>query len=269
MRNILKTFALVFLFVGMMSTMLCPHSFVRAEKKPYTLSTSLGFGGILLQWDEMEEAKHGYCIYKMDFQKGKYQPFPLTDFPILQTHHVTTKELEKGSLYCFKVYPVGADYKQIDDIRTSESCIEYTSCFHTLILQIGSTKAAIDFDEFLLDVAPCIMHDRTFVPFRAILETIRADIEWIAADKRIHIVYAPKDESSIDLELQIGNPIAVLNGKSVAIDSNDPNVVPCVQNGRTLIPLRFVGESLQLPIQWLPDTKEIWLCYEEALGEDY
>jgi hypothetical protein len=269
MRHILQTFALVFLFVVITSNFLVPISFVHAEKKPYTLTASLGFGGILLQWDEMAEAKHGYCIYKMDFQKGEYQSFPLTDFPVLQTHHVTTKELNKGSLYCFKVYPVGSDYKEIKEIHTNESCIEYTSCFHTLILQIGSTKAAIDFEEFSLDVAPCIMYDRTFVPFRAILETIRADIEWIAADKKIHILYAPKPDTSIELELQIGNPTAVLNGKPVAIDPSDPNVVPCVQNGRTLIPLRFVGESLQLPIQWWPDTKEIWLCYEEPDEENH
>ncbi|HPJ12983.1 MAG TPA: copper amine oxidase N-terminal domain-containing protein [Caldisericia bacterium] len=267
MKSTLRTFSLVFILLCLLCTLINPvvtqcRTIKTTAASSYTLSTKLGFGGILLQWTEMPEAKHGYFIYKMDLRKGRYQSFPLTDFPILETSHITTKELDIGQLYCFTVYPVGEDYKKIDTIHTNESCIEYTSCQHTLVLQIGSHTAIVDCDEISLDAAPTILYDRTFVPFRIILEAIGADIEWLPIEKKIKILYS-LSENPIEIELQIGNPQAILNGEVVQIDPNDPAVVPCIQNGRTLIPLRFVGEALQMPIEWFGETKKIWLFFEK------
>ena len=51
------------------------------------------------------------------------------------------------------------------------------------------------------------------------------------------------------LNLWIGKNAAEIDGESVSIDTN-PAVVPVISYGRTLLPLRFVAESLGLDIQW-------------------
>ena len=58
----------------------------------------------------------------------------------------------------------------------------------------------------------------------------------------------------------ISKNVATLNGKSVNIDS-DSRVVPIIRSGRTLLPLRFVAESLALDVQWDAATQTITITY--------
>jgi len=46
------------------------------------------------------------------------------------------------------------------------------------------------------------------------------------------------------------------------IDPSNPNVVPEITNSRTMVPLRFVAESLGCEVEWLPDTKSIRITYQ-------
>ncbi len=59
------------------------------------------------------------------------------------------------------------------------------------------------------------------------------------------------------IELWICDPMAKINGKEVAIDPDDKNVFPIIQNDRTLIPLRFVAEVFNCNVTWDNDEKKI------------
>ncbi|PKM45467.1 MAG: hypothetical protein CVV03_06625 [Firmicutes bacterium HGW-Firmicutes-8] len=50
-----------------------------------------------------------------------------------------------------------------------------------------------------------------------------------------------------------------MNGTSLAIDSANPKVVPVAVNGRTMVPLRFVAESLGIDVQYDDATRKITL----------
>ncbi len=90
------------------------------------------------------------------------------------------------------------------------------------------------------DVLPIIQEGRTLVPFRAIAEVLGADVSWEAASQT---VTATRNGSTI--VLQIGNKIAWVNGNPIMLD-----VPPALLAGRTLIPLRFFGESLGAEVDW-------------------
>lgn len=67
----------------------------------------------------------------------------------------------------------------------------------------------------------------------------------------------PAQSNSIktfSLTLSLGNNIAQINGKSVTMDVA-PYLHP--QSNRTMLPIRFIGESLGAQVQWLSATKEI------------
>lgn len=48
---------------------------------------------------------------------------------------------------------------------------------------------------------------------------------------------------------------AKVNGIYKTIDSNNPNVVPIIINGRTMLPLRFIAENLSCIVDW--DSKNM------------
>ena len=57
--------------------------------------------------------------------------------------------------------------------------------------------------------------------------------------------------------LQIGNANASVNGQDKYIDPQNLKVVPEIINSRTMLPLRFVAESLGCDVDWDNTTKTI------------
>lgn len=94
-----------------------------------------------------------------------------------------------------------------------------------------------------------IINSRTMVPMRKIFELLGASIEWNGENQT---VLAIKDD--ILIKLQIGNEIAELtkDGKTekVKLDSK-----PVIVNNRTLVPLRFISESLEKQVGWDAQNK--------------
>src|SRR5689334_15933059 len=50
--------------------------------------------------------------------------------------------------------------------------------------------------------------------------------------------------------LKLNEPAAFINGVKKSIDSTNQSVTPFEENGRTLVPLRFIGESLGTNVFW-------------------
>lgn len=93
-----------------------------------------------------------------------------------------------------------------------------------------------------------ILNSRTMVPLRKIFEVLGCEMEW-HPDTRT--VIAKKGENEI--QLQIDNPIAIQkkNGveKEIKLDA-----APVIVNNRTLVPLRFIAESLEKQVGWDAST---------------
>jgi len=55
--------------------------------------------------------------------------------------------------------------------------------------------------------------------------------------------------------MSIEQPICYRWGQQTYIDESNPAVVPVIRNNRTLVPLRFLAESLQADVQWNGKTQ--------------
>lgn len=97
------------------------------------------------------------------------------------------------------------------------------------------------------DVKPFIEEGRTLVPFRALAETIGAQVEWNAESRKVTVL---KDNKVV--EMTLGSKLALVDGKQVTLE-----VPPQIVNGRTVVPLRFVGESLDADVNYDADTEII------------
>lgn len=65
----------------------------------------------------------------------------------------------------------------------------------------------------------------------------------------------------VNIKLYIGRNIASVNGVNKYIDPDRPAVVPVLKTdssagGYTMVPIRFIGESLGLTVDWLPETRQ-------------
>ncbi|MGC8758094.1 MAG: copper amine oxidase N-terminal domain-containing protein, partial [Caldisericaceae bacterium] len=64
------------------------------------------------------------------------------------------------------------------------------------------------------------------------------------------------------IELWIDKNTALVNGEYKLIDSTNPKVTPIViPPGRTMLPIRFIAESLGCLVEWNGDLKEVKITY--------
>lgn len=114
-------------------------------------------------------------------------------------------------------------------------------------LQIGSKDVKIKDSNLQLDVAPSIINGRTMVPIRFIGEALNATFTWDGDTQQVTFIMGDKT-----IILFINESFGLVNGRKVELD-----VPPLIQNGRTLVPLRFVSENLELYIKYIEETKSI------------
>ncbi|MGE5560736.1 MAG: N-acetylmuramoyl-L-alanine amidase [Chloroflexota bacterium] len=91
------------------------------------------------------------------------------------------------------------------------------------------------------DVPAQLIGERTMVPARAVFETLGAKVGWIDASRTVTVDYLDHAVS-----VRIGVRTATVDGRSVQLD-----VAPVIVGDRTLVPLRFIAESIGARVGWI------------------
>lgn len=97
------------------------------------------------------------------------------------------------------------------------------------------------------DVQPVMINGRVLVPVRGVFEHMNSHVEW---DKDLRMVTAHHGSDTI--ALPINSYSATVNGRSVRLDSP-----ATIHRGRTMVPLRFLSESLGAGVEWIADTRTV------------
>jgi hypothetical protein len=71
-------------------------------------------------------------------------------------------------------------------------------------------------------------------------------------------IFADEINDLLTIKLKIGSKSAFVNEDQKVLDAP-----PIIQNGRTLVPLRFIGESLGADITYTKETQEIILKFTD------
>lgn len=97
------------------------------------------------------------------------------------------------------------------------------------------------------DTDPIIEKSRVLVPMREIFECLGAELSW---DKENNTVSGTKGSTTVTLK--IGDTVGYINGKPVNLD------VPAkIKNSRTIVPVRFIAESLNADVTWDDESKTV------------
>lgn len=165
-------------------------------------------------------------------------------------HHVCL--ILAAALFFSLVMPLMAlaDHKNTDGVEVS------------IHMQLGSSKASINHERYILEQPPLVVNGRSMVPLRFFTEALGAGVTWNAADRSVHV-----ENGDISATLYINNRKATVNGKVVTLDA-----APMILSGRTLVPVKFISEVLGYKVEWLESSKTIiisgFVAKEHALVAD-
>ena len=87
---------------------------------------------------------------------------------------------------------------------------------------------------------PMMVDSRVLIPLRGVFEKLGATVQWRDADQSVQA-----KKCFITILLKIGSTTAVANDLDMHLD-----VPPMVIQGRTLVPIRFVSETLGAKVTW-------------------
>lgn len=111
----------------------------------------------------------------------------------------------------------------------------------------GAVDLYVDTTKVETDAPPTVVDGRTLVPVRAIFESIGATVTWDAATST-----ATGIRGDVIVSIQIDNTTAYVNGEPRTLD------VPAqLINNRTMVPARFISESMGCDVTWHQETETV------------
>ncbi len=104
------------------------------------------------------------------------------------------------------------------------------------------------------DVSPIIFSGRTLVPVRVISESLGADVAWDPSEKKVTLT-----KNADVVTLTVDRKEVYRNGARLP----DLDVPARIAGGRTMVPVRFIGEALGAMVQWDEATRTVALTFTE------
>jgi oligopeptide transport system substrate-binding protein len=95
------------------------------------------------------------------------------------------------------------------------------------------------------------MGDRVYVPLRGVLERIGADVKW---NPNRRVVVARQGDTVVRLP---AGEFATVNGRRVSLDAP-----AYVENGGTMVPLRFLSETFGAQVRWNAGDREVRISHD-------
>jgi hypothetical protein len=117
-----------------------------------------------------------------------------------------------------------------------------------VVLKIGSNIMLVNGKSVTIE-KPYLKNNTTMVPLRVITASYGANVSWESKTKTVTIKYGSKT-----IQLKIGNRQAYVNGKATLLA-----VAPEIKNNLTMVPIRFVAETLGTVVTYDAKTKSITL----------
>jgi hypothetical protein len=173
------------------------------------------------------------------------------------TSITATSPAGNGTMDVTVVTPAGTSTTSQADQFTYTAAGSTTSQT-VLVFTIGSTDYTVNGQSQTMDTAPVITDGRTLLPIRFVATPLGATVNWDPAQQMVTVSL-----NSNTVELWINQATANVNGAATPIDSTNPAVTPVIAGGRTMLPLRFIAESLGCQVNWDASTQEVTVTYPQ------
>jgi len=123
--------------------------------------------------------------------------------------------------------------------------------------QAGSITLWLDGSQLHMDIAPEVRNERTMVPIRAVAEALGADVKWMQDTQQIVMTRA-----GVTVTMTLNSTIATIDDKTIEMD-----VAPYANNGRTLIPVRYMAEFFGQKVDWDGRMRQVLITEDKSMTE--
>jgi hypothetical protein len=115
-------------------------------------------------------------------------------------------------------------------------------------------KILINGSEVPSDTSPEVISGRTYVPVRVISENLGAKVDWKQDTRQVVINWSTASTPSLP-PAKSGVIQIIIDGEALNIPAD--YVKPYITNGRTMIPLRAIGEALGCEVNWIKESNTV------------
>ena len=126
--------------------------------------------------------------------------------------------------------------------------------------EAAKARASVTLDGNRIDTENLakVVGGRTMIPVRCLAEQMGAEVSYDSTLKAARIVRA-----GVEIIMPIGSKTCTVNGKPFQMDA-----APYIENGRTMIPARYVSELFGQSIQWVSETRTAAVTETKSLAGD-
>lgn len=131
---------------------------------------------------------------------------------------------------------------------------------------ISDTQINILYNDSVIqyqDVKPVNTDGRVMIPFRVVLESMGATVEY---DDSQRLVTAKKDDIEIKFTLMDDTIYVNKNGEESTVKMDTPMIIV---EDRTLVPIRFMSEALGMQVGWDGDTETVLVMDYDDYFEEF
>lgn len=216
-----------------------------------TLQAASGPDKVSLSWTSAPDTSglSGYYVYRST-QPGYASQTPANDFPT-QVTTFTDVNVEKNVTYYYSVRPV---YGKTVGTPSNEVqvTVGHASPGVTIVMTVGDPQMTVNGVAKLIDppsgqVSPLLRNNRTFVPIRAVVESLGGTTAYDSSTRMVTITLG-----NTTINLWIGSKNIRVNGTDKVMD-----VAPFIESSRTYLPLRFVLENFSCSTDWNGNLKQV------------
>lgn len=132
-----------------------------------------------------------------------------------------------------------------------------------IIEEFGGQIVPLPVEQFIsqdydikLDLPPVLVEGQAMIQIRPISESFGALVVWNSGDQSVTMIRGGNVVFCV-----VDQRIAYINGTAVELE-----VAPMLINGRTVVPLRFVADSLQIELRWNEELQTIQLSNKGDTG---
>ncbi|WP_458127066.1 stalk domain-containing protein [Paenibacillus sp. Z3-2] len=196
---------------------------------------SKGYNGLLNAIQHVEDKPAGAVL--ADILLTKYAT-ELTDEQIKELEAILEKDkaletaaemLEKNGSVTDAMYlqeeAIKANFKNLDLYKTMGKLNKKAGKKNGVKLYVNGEAS---------DSEPFVKKGNTFVPFRAIAESLKAEVAWNPEERSITV-----EKDGVSIKLVVDSKTAKVNGKDVSLDAP-----ATITKGITYVPVRFISEAL-------------------------
>ena len=221
-----------------------------------TLKAQAGVGFVRLDWNSISDSRGvaGYNVYKTT-SPGSQPVTPAANHIKILSY--IDPDVQTGTTYYYTVKPVFVD----NSVGTASNEVAAAPKESSGTIQLTIDNPVMSGNGVMKEIdsgfgtAPVIKEGRTFLPIRALITEMGGNIEWDGTQQKVTI-----DFDGIMVELWIGQMKARVDGAETSMTA-----APFISaTGRTMLPLRFVGESLGCNVSWDDAARMVTVTYDTA-----